>query len=284
MIKQAKWISSPTDTGAAAVILQTSFKTKKELRKATLSVSAMGLYNAFLNGKRVGTAVLTPGWTVYDRRIQYQSYDVTSLVLAENTLQIALGNGWAVGHIAWREKVYAKQTAAIAALELIYADGTKEAVLTSPDWDTYTSQVLYSDIYNGETVDRTAPVTSLGKAACTTVKSRLIPQVGEWITEQERITPVELITTPKGETVLDFGQNMTATSRFVCKLRAARASLCTLERFWTRKVISITKTIERLETRSFTFAAVRSTFSSHPSAFRASATHIWWNIPSTRSI
>ena len=166
MNKNAKWIASPVDTGAAAVILQTSFKREKEIRKATLSVSAMGLYNAFLNGEKVGVAVLTPGWTAYDQRIQYQSYDVTSLILTENTLQIALGNGWAVGHIAWREKVFAKQTAAIAALKLVYADGTKETVVTSPEWDAYTSQILYSDIYNGETVDRTAPVTCLGKAVC----------------------------------------------------------------------------------------------------------------------
>lgn len=222
MNKNAKWIASPVDTGAAAVILQTSFKREKEIRKATLSVSAMGLYNAFLNGEKVGVAVLTPGWTAYNHRIQYQSYDVTGLILTENTLQIALGNGWAFGHIAWREKVYAKQTAAIAALKLVYADGTKETVVTSPEWDTYTSQILYSDIYNGETVDRTAPVTCLGKAVCADVKSRLIPQSGEWIIEQERIKPVELITTPKGELVLDFGQNMTGYVEV--RIKAARGS------------------------------------------------------------
>ncbi|MBQ9797562.1 MAG: family 78 glycoside hydrolase catalytic domain [Clostridia bacterium] len=209
MNKNAKWIASPVDTGEAAVILQTSFQTEKKIRKATLSVSAMGLYTAYLNGTKAGKAVLTPGWTCYDRRIQYQSYDVTDLVSNENTVKIELGNGWAVGHIAWREKVFAERTAAIAALELVYADGTKETVVTSPEWDAYTSQILHSDIYDGETVDRTAPVTFLGKAVLAEVKARLIPQVGELITEQERLKPVELIHTPKGETILDFGQNMT---------------------------------------------------------------------------
>ena len=223
MMKQAKWIASPVDTGAAAVIFQTSFNTEKKLRKATLSVSAMGLYTAYLNGKKAGNAVLTPGWTCYDRRIQYQSYDVTSLVLAKNTLQIEVGNGWAVGNIAWREKVFAKRTSAIAALVLVYSDGTKETVITSPDWDVYTSQILHSDIYNGETVDRTAPITLLGKAVLADVKARLIPQVGEWITEQERIKPVELIHTPKGELVLDFGQNMTGYVEVrICAPRGSR--------------------------------------------------------------
>ena len=72
-----------------------------------------------------------------------------------------------------------------------------------------TSKILYSEIYHGETVDPTARIKKLGTAELSRVKTKLIPQVGELIHEHERIAPKEFIITPKGERVIDFGQNMT---------------------------------------------------------------------------
>ena len=103
---------------------------------------------------------------------------------------------------------FADKTSLIAWLDLTYTDGEKERLITDGNWDVYTSQVTFAEIYHGETVDKTAETTYLGKAVLSDLKTRLVPQDGEWITENERLAPAALIRTPKGETVIDFGQNL----------------------------------------------------------------------------
>ena len=209
MNRRAKWICAPIDTEQAGTAFVRTFEAKKEIKKATVSISAIGLYAAYINNQKVGNDVLAPGWTIYQERVQYQTHDVTALLKGDNTLRIEVGPGWAVGTIAWGTKRFADQTALIAALTILYTDGTREEVVTNTDWDVYTTEILYSDIYHGETVDKTAEIKYLGKAIRSNYKTKLIPQVGELITEHERLSPIELIRTPSGETVIDFGQNMT---------------------------------------------------------------------------
>lgn len=209
MNRRAKWICAPIDTKQAGIAFLRSFKAKKEIKKATLSASAIGLYAAYINDERVGCDVLAPGWTIYNERVQYQTHDVTALLKNDNTLRIEVGPGWAVGNIAWGTKMFADQTALIAALTVIYTDGTREEIVTDTAWDVYTTQILYSDIYHGETVDKTAEIKHLGKAVRSSYKTKLVAQIGELITEHEHVAPVDLIRTPKGETVIDFGQEVT---------------------------------------------------------------------------
>lgn len=210
MIKSC-WITSPKDPGIAAYTFKKSFKTEKTVKKALLMASAMGVYVPFLNGQRVGENVLAPGWTSYKHRIQYQTYDVTSLISKENTLEIGVGQGWAVGYIGLHRTnhVYADHTSLIVQLDITYTDNSQQTICSDTDWDVYTSPVLSSEIYHGETIDKTAPIKKVGKAVLTDIKSKLIPQVGEFITEHERLAPTGIIRTPKGELVIDFGQNMT---------------------------------------------------------------------------
>ncbi|MBQ8309689.1 MAG: family 78 glycoside hydrolase catalytic domain [Clostridia bacterium] len=209
MIKQAKWIASPTPSDVAADF-QKGVSLTKPVKKATLSVTSMGNYVAKINGTRVTDAVLTPGWTTYKRRVQYQTYDVTALLSDENRISVSVGNAWAVGTIGiGGNRYYYKNTSLIASLDVTYADGSKEVIISDTDWEVFTSSVLYSDIYNGEIYDTTAPIEPVGNAVLSDVTTKLVPQVGEWIREQERLSPVEIIRTPKGETVIDFGQNMT---------------------------------------------------------------------------
>lgn len=213
MKNNAMWITSPVDAGAAALTYRKDFLIPegKTVKKAVLSVSAMGLYKAELNGVRLGKGVLTPGWTSYNTRIQYQTYDVTESLVPSNTLSIGLALGWAAGHMGYaKEKGYfASHASVIAWLDVTYTDGTKECVATDESFEVFTSPVTFSEIYHGETVDLTSEIKSLGNAVRSDVKTKLIPQVGEDITEQERLAPVSVITTPKGERVIDFGQNMT---------------------------------------------------------------------------
>ena len=205
------WIAAPQDQGAAAVGFRHAFRPAKPVAKAAVYVSAMGIYALYLNGKRVGKGVLTPGWTSYRHRIQVQTYDVTPLLTDRNELEIGLGQGWAVGYIGYAHTnhAFADHPSVIAWMQVTYTDGSSELLSTDESWDVFTTEVTSSEIYHGETVDKTAPITCLGKAVRSDVPTRLVPQEGEWITEQERLAPVEVIRTPKGELVLDFGQNMT---------------------------------------------------------------------------
>ena len=212
MNQLAKWITSPHDMGPAAFSCRKALSFSKEIKKATLYASAMGVYKLLINGNRVGNAVLAPGWTSYKHRVQYQTYDVTTLLTPNTSVELGVGQGWAVGYFGFASTNhnYAPYAAVIAWLDVTYADGEKQQIVTDESWDVYTSEVVSSEMYHGETVDMTAPVELIGKAVPTTaIKTKLIPQVGEWITEHERIAPVEIIRTPKGELVVDFGQNMT---------------------------------------------------------------------------
>lgn len=211
MKKNAQWISSPVDTGAAACTFEKQFVLNKPVKKATLCATAMGIYAASLNGRRVGKNVLAPGWTCYKERIQYQTYDVTGLLAANNTLSVGVGQGWAVGYIGHvnTNHWYADQTSLLCWLDIVYADGAKQCIATDSSWEVYTNEVTFSEIYHGETVDKTADKKWIGFAKPDKLATKVVRQVGEDITEQERLAPIDFFVTPKGERVIDFGQNMT---------------------------------------------------------------------------
>ena len=208
----AKWITAPENPGFGAVTYRRNFRINKPVKKATLNASAMGIYHPVLNGQKVTSSVLNPGFTSYHKRTQYQSYDVTALLNEDNLLELGVGQGWAVGYTAWvnTRSYFADHPSVITWLDIVYADGTSEQIVTDAGWEIWSSPVLFSELYHGETVDLTAPIEKIAEAVVDpTVKTKLVPQDGEWIVERERLAPVELIHTPAGETVLDFGQNMT---------------------------------------------------------------------------
>ena len=211
MKKNAIWIASPVDTGVAACTFTKSFTLEKPVKKATLCATAMGVYVPSINGVRAGKNVLAPGWTCYKERVQYQTYDVTDLLAGENTLSIGAGQGWAVGDIGFNTNnhYFADRVSVLAWLDIVYADGSRDCIATDESWEVYTNEVIFTEIYHGETVDKTAPVQRLGNARAVRISSKVVPQIGEDITEQERVAPVALLFTPKGERVIDFGQNMT---------------------------------------------------------------------------
>ena len=211
MKSMANWITSPRKAGEAAFTYRKDFIPAKAVKKATLCASAIGVYALWINGTRVGKGVLTPGWTSYAHRVQYQTYDVTDLLTANTRIELGVGQGWAVGYIGYANTnhFFDDKVSLIAWMDVLYEDGTHEAIVTDESWEVYTSEVTSSEIYHGETVDKTAPIERVGNAVLSKVKTKLVPQVGEWITEQERLAPVEVIRTPKGELVLDFGQNLT---------------------------------------------------------------------------
>ncbi len=213
MRQKALWITAPVEMGQAACTFQLTFSLLpgKRLRKATLRASAVGVYAPYVNGQRAGKGVLAPGFTSYRNRIQFQNYDITSFLAQDNTVSIGVGPGWAVGYLGWfgENHYFYDRTACNAKVKVEYTDGTKQVLYSDESWQVWTSEVTFAQIYHGETVDKTAPIQSLGNAALIDIQARLVGQVGEAITEQERLAPVKLIITPKGERVIDFGQNLT---------------------------------------------------------------------------
>src|SRR5438309_6248799 len=138
---KAKWITPNLEEDETksnpAPMLRREFSVKKKVERARLYASAMGLYEMELNGKRVGDEYFTPGWTSYDFRYQYQTYDVTGLLKnGTNCLGAKLGDGWFRGRIAWggKRNSYGKKLALLAQLVIRYTDGTQEIVGTDDNW------------------------------------------------------------------------------------------------------------------------------------------------------
>lgn len=212
MIKSANWICSPIDTGDVCPVFSKDISIGKSVRSAVLSITATGVYEALINGSRVGNFILAPGCTAYKARLQYQTYDITDMLESENMIDIFLGKGWYRGRIsASDEEINKTPGMVIAELQISYDDGSEQIIATDNSWTVSTSRILLSDIYDGEVYDASAEIKQFGNAVINNndiSKSTLIPQEGEYVTEHERIKPVKMFTTPKGERVIDFGQNI----------------------------------------------------------------------------
>ena len=202
---KADWIHPARDMGKVCPLFKKEFCIEKQVDSALLYASARGVYEATLNGQRVGDFIMAPGWTSYHNRIQVQTYDVTELLKKENTLILQLAEGW-----FWRLKK-PQPKAVIAQLHIVYTDGTVQDIGTDGSWLVAESNLRFCHLYDGIIYDATHVPVFDTKAVIAEDFSQalLIAQEGETVKEQERLSVKEVITTPKGETVLDFGQNMT---------------------------------------------------------------------------
>lgn len=211
---QAKWISGNYRVKPARRYPVDCFRrvfSAGAVEKARLYITACGLYEATLNGRRVGNNVLTPGITDYRRRIQYQTYDVTDLIQeGENCLGVQLADGWYRGSTgAWGiRNQYGTETKLLAQLELTHRDGSVARVVTDGTWEwSNDGPIRFADNKDGEVVDANAVPSYGGRAKATS--HRVVPTASDNVpvTEHERLQPRQ-IQTPAGKTVLDFGQNI----------------------------------------------------------------------------
>lgn len=210
----AKWISgdyTPCKKERYPVDCFHKSFTVSSVKKARLYITACGLYEAKLNGARVGNFVLAPGHTDYRNRVQYQTYDVTGLLReGENILTVQMADGWYRGSCGgWGLKnQYGTQTKLLAQLEITDADGGITTIYTDNTWQwSNDGPIRFADNQDGEVVDaRMSPAYS-EKARM--VDHPVIPTASNNVpvTEHETFKPT-LITTPSGKTVLDFGQNI----------------------------------------------------------------------------
>ena len=194
------------------------------IRKAELTITGLGLYRAFLNGRRIGQDYLTPGFNDYDAYLRTQTYDVSEMIRAENRLEVWLGNGWYKGRLGFdggKENRWGNRYLLACRLKLSFQDGTEKEILTDEKWEAYQSPIVSGGIYDGEVRDDTRDE---GPAVpCVTVETtyHTEPQFSPCIRIKAERKPI-LIHTPAGEQVLDFGQNMAGVIRFTNRLPAGQ--------------------------------------------------------------
>ncbi len=216
-IFNANFISAPEEFGKICPSFMRTFTLKTTVKKAVLYISALGIYEAEINGKRVGTDKMAPGWTAYQKRLQVFSYDVKDMLQQTNVITVGLGNGWFASKVGFLQghPVYNEFPALIASLELTYTDGSKELIVTDESWAAAKSETLESGIYDGEFTDaRIQPVYEYSPVVIDYPKEVLIPKEGESVKDVASVEVKEVIYTKKGERVLDFGQNLTGTVEF----------------------------------------------------------------------
>ncbi|MCW0484298.1 glycoside hydrolase family 78 protein [Gaoshiqia sediminis] len=220
----AKWIESTVrePENRPSPIFRKEFTTNKKVKLAVAFITARGMYEAEINGKRVGDICLAPGWTSYNKRLQYQTYDVTNLLLdGKNAVGVTLGNGWYRGNIGFdgQKNFYGENLSLLFQMQIIYTDGSVENVISDGSWRSSTGPIQYSEIYHGETYD-----ARLEKAGWTMPGYNdtdwenirlanypvinLVATKNEPVRKREVFKPVKILTTPTGEKVIDFGQNL----------------------------------------------------------------------------
>ncbi|MBC3758675.1 family 78 glycoside hydrolase catalytic domain [Hyunsoonleella sp. SJ7] len=202
-----------------SVLLRKSFSISKEIASAQIAVCGLGLYELYLNGKKVGDRVLDPAQTSYDKRAFYVRHDITEAIGKNNSLGLMLGNGFYGQNMAfWPGLAYGKPRA-ILVLNILYKDGTKEQIVTDESWKAHSSPILFDNIYLGETYDARAELsdwstfkfddTSWETAEIMKAPTQnLVEQDLEPMRKIRAVKPIAVWKAEKGW-ILDMGQNMT---------------------------------------------------------------------------
>lgn len=223
---KASWIEPQTVADAKVELpcplIRKTFKLKKEIRSARLYITAHGLYQLEVNGKKPNDWLFTPGWTSYNKHLQYQTYDLTSfLKTGENAIGVILGNGWYRGDLGWSKErnLYGTQTGILARLSVEYTDGSKAMIVTDKTWKFSSSPILMSEIYHGEKYDARLEIPGWSSPSFVDKawkpvlvkeygKENLAAQSGPPVRRMAELTPVSIFTAPNGDTLVDLGQNM----------------------------------------------------------------------------
>lgn len=234
---KAKWIEpgyTEDSVMRPSPLFRKQFAANKKILSATAYITAHGLYEAQINGKRISDAYFTPGWTAYKKRLQYQAYDVTALLQkGVNAIGVTLGSGWYRGVIGFsnNRNVYGKDIALLFQLTITYSDGSTEQVVSDDSWKSSTGAIRYSEIYNGETIDAREEkngwaLPGYDDSKWSGVKTAMHPvnvlvaTYNEPIRRKEVFQAKRIITTPSGEKVIDFGQNLVGWVTLKVKGRA----------------------------------------------------------------
>lgn len=226
---KAKWIGAALAGGARSTIpvpfLRKSFKVPKSVSSARLYVTALGLYECSINGQTVGDDVFTPGWTDYNKRIQYQVYDVTNLLHeGDNALGAMLGDGWAAGFVGLgNRQLYTNKPKLLAQLEITLSDGSNITITSDKTWKHQFGPMLESDMFMGEAYDARLELKGWNTASyddkswlkveqAEAPKAALVATNGPTVKRIEEIKPISEPTDKsdfiRRKFIFDMGQNM----------------------------------------------------------------------------
>ncbi|HRR28317.1 MAG TPA: family 78 glycoside hydrolase catalytic domain [Victivallales bacterium] len=227
---QAKWIGRPSlknREGEPCPFLRKKFLISEQIASARVYVSARGLFELHINGRRVGKDYFTPGWTDYNKRIQYLTYDVTDLLVkGDNAVGAILGEGWFAGNLGWEKKRwnYGDQLSFLLQLEIKYSNGKIETICSDSDWKTNIGPITVSDIYNGETYDANRELIGWDTATYDdsswdeaivypSPKAKLVAKRNPPVRMQEELKPQTVNEIQPGIFIFDLGQNMVGWAR-----------------------------------------------------------------------
>ncbi|UFS58564.1 alpha-L-rhamnosidase [Subtercola endophyticus] len=233
------WPEDP-DADRRPPLVRREFVLDDDIASARLYVTAHGLYEVEINGTRVGDDALSPGWTVYGERLRYYTYDVTSqLEAGANAIGSWLADGWYRGRYGFNgghRNLYGTDIALVAQLEVTYADGSMQSIVTDGSWQAGFGPMLATELYNGETYDARISVAGWSRAGFDASEfspvavaphdaSVLVAPQGPPVRCTEELSPVTT-TTKRGATILDFGQNFSGRLRI--RVKGSRGDVITL--------------------------------------------------------
>ena len=228
----AKWIALPDESTQKRhpVFSKKIAADEKEIAAARLYISAAGLFEAFWNGQKIGDEFLTPYCTNYNAWVEAITFDITEEVCKSaaageaGTLSVMLGNGWFNGRFGFnqdRKPHFEGGKRLTAEVHITYTDGTEAVIGTDESWDVTLSNITFSNIYDGEQRDDTLPEVPAVKAVIAAPpKGKLMDRLSLPVRVKHVLTPVALISTPAGETVLDLGQNQAGIWRLALDVPA----------------------------------------------------------------
>ncbi len=222
----ARWITpdltEDTSRSNPSPMLRRELTLAQGIASARLYVTSLGLNAVELNGQPVTDQLFRPGWTSYDKRLQYDTYDVTSLLrTGPNAIGVTLGDGWYRGRLGFEGKrnTYGKHLALLVQLVVRYTGGRTEVIGTDEQWKASTGPILMSDIYDGETYDARLEKPGWSRSGYDDrswrgvrlregVAPPLVAPVGPPVRRMREVKPVRILHTPSGQTVFDLGQNL----------------------------------------------------------------------------
>ena len=212
MFENASWITHPNNVLYEPVCFICGFSVKKEVVEATLNITSLGCYIAKINGERVGDFILAPGFTSR-KRVQYQSYDIKDMLKSTNIFSVVVSDGWYNGKINF---VVANDVpkALICQIDILYTDGTKDTIVSDKEFLAKKDNLRFAELYDGEIYDSNFKDTLVVSSVLDHTKEIIVKQQGEKVVEHENIRPVSIFKAPNGDTIVDFGQNLTGYFEF----------------------------------------------------------------------
>ena len=225
---KGKWITAPFEKCSHGIYRRTfELSSEEDIKKARLYISGLGLYEVYLNGEKIGNEFLAPFYNDYNYWIQYQTYDITNMLkVGINELRVMLGNGWYKGRFGFidnLDRLYGDRQIMICQLTVDFKNGNQISISSDENFECQKSPILESSIYDGEVYDANLePIEEkwmpaiLADDEMQKLSEKLAPRYSLPLIIHEELKPKDIINTPAGEVVLDFGQNITGLFYFTC--------------------------------------------------------------------